>query len=370
MSSHGNDLPGVLVLIKGLGLGGAEQLIAQASAHWDRTRFHYEVAYVLPWKNHLVPVLRDRGVNVTCLGGPRGTAPSTPTRLRRLVRENSIDLVHAHLPAAGVLGRMFAGVPIVYTEHNLAGSYRRPVRWANRWTYALNSAVTTVSDAVADSLGSYPGPPPRVIPNGVAVELDEVDRSAIRAELGVPVDDPLVVHVGNIRPHKGHRNLVAATRHLQALVPDATIISVGGEKHAGDLERIRAEAAEAGVGDRIRFLGRRDDAQRLLAAADVVVNPSDVEGLPVVLLEALALGRPVVATAVGGVPSVIRDRETGLLVQPRDPEALAAAIAEALEDPDEAQRWGKTGAELVAREHGLGAMVSAFEDIYREVLSG
>lgn len=357
----------MLILIKGLGLGGAERVAMGCAQSGDSSSFRYLVAYVLPWKDQLVPDLEDVGVEVHCIGGPRGFDVKTPKRLREVVRHEGVDLIHAHLPTAGVLARLFGGVPVVYTEHNVTSSYRLPTRLLNRWTYSRNHAVAAVSNAVGESVGGYPGPPAQVIPNGVSIKGDSADNH-VRSELGLDADQPLVVHVGNIRPHKGHTNLIRAAAELANLAPDARIVSIGAEKRPGDLERVKRESARFGVSDRITFLGRREDALAFLAAADVVVNPSDFEGLPIVILEALALAKPVVATDVGGVSSIVQHERTGLLVGPDDPSGLAKEIARALTD-DLARDWGKNGALLVAHEHSVSSMARRYEKIYEEVLN-
>lgn len=368
MSTAHADRIRVLILIKGLGLGGAETLIAESARLWDRDRFEYRVIYMLPWKDQLVASLRDHGIVVTSIGWRRPPGLGAARRLRDLHRQWDPHLVHSHLPAAGIMARVaLPGRTHIYTEHNIVDFYRQPTRWLNRVTYSRNQAVIAVSDAVATSIGGYPGPQPRVIPNGVAVTVTADQALRAREELGLPGGTPLVVHVGNIRPHKGHSTLIEATRHLLKEIPEAIVVSVGGEKHRGDLARVRSAAAEAGVEDHLRFLGRRDDARSFLAAGDVVVNPADIEGLPVSVLEAMALHRPVVATAVGGVPSVVHNEVTGLLVPPSDPESLAAALVRALSSPA-APRWGEAAARLVNREFGLDRMVSAYEDLYRDVL--
>ncbi|MGH8999824.1 MAG: glycosyltransferase, partial [Acidimicrobiia bacterium] len=330
MSSEPADRRRVLVLIKGLGIGGAERLISDGAEHWDRQTFDYRVAYVLPWKDQLVAPLRQIGIQVDCLGSKRGMGPSALRNLRSLARSWRPDVIHAHLPSAGILARLSGGAPVVYTEHNIAGSYRQPTRTLNRLSYGRNAAVIAVSEAVADSLKGYPGPGPKVIPNGITFEVTPDAVQAVREELGMRPSQKLVVHVGNIRPHKGHENLIAATARIVAKDPDVLVVSVGAEKHVGDLARVRDSAAAAGVGDHIRFLGRREEARAFLAAADVVANPADFEGLPLAVLEALSLSKPVVATAVGGVPTVVVDRVTGLLVPPGDPVTLAEGILEAL----------------------------------------
>ena len=360
--------PVILVAVKGLGIGGAEKLIVESARLWDRERFDYRVAYALPWKDQLVAPLLDLGVPVECIGTKRGMTPASWWRLRRAAA--GADLVHAHLPAMGAVARVFAGRPVVYTEHNVASSYRGPVRLINRLTYLGNEAVTAVSPAVAESVARYPGPTPLVVPNGVSCEVPPGYRRRVLAELGLDEPVALVVHVGNIRPHKGHANLVAAMPALVAARPDVAVVSIGGEKNQGDLARVRRLADQGGVSGSLRFLGRRPDALDFIAAADVFVNPSDFEGLPVAVLEAMALGRPVVATAVGGVPELVDDGDTGCLVPPRDPAALAAAVVRLLDDPDSAHRVGAAAAKEVEARYSLEAMVRRIEAVYDEVLGG
>lgn len=357
----------VLVLIKGLGIGGAERLVVESAERWNRERFSYRVGYLVPWMDPLVPELERLGVEVTCLGGPRGRVGGAAVRLRLLVRRHQIDLIHAHLPSTGVLARLVSPVPVVYTEHNVVDSYRLSSRVANRLTYRRNRSVIAVSEAVADSVASY-GAKVITIPNGVSCQRDEEATAKARAELRLGEKDSLVVHVGNIRPHKGHQTLLAAAAQLLRRRPEVVMVSVGGEQKPGDLERLQAEARAMGIAGRMRFLGRRKDARAFLGAADVVVNPSDFEGLPVALLEAMAQARPVIATAVGGVPSIIREGETGLLVPPADPGRLAVGIERLLDDRELALRVGEHAREVVEREYGVERMVRATEAVYEEVL--
>lgn len=336
---------------------------------WDRERFDYRVAYFLPWKNQLVPEIEAGGIPVTLLGkGRMGLASAG--RLRKLISESGTDLLHVHSPAAAILARFVTRVPIVYTEHNLADSYRQPTRTLNRLTYRRNRVVIAVSEPVAGRLGDFRGPEPIVIENGVSCQVTDSERDQARLYLEIDKRRPLIVHVGNIRPYKGHRTLLAATRRIVDAYPDVLVVSIGGEKHAGDLEKLQSDTSAAGLDDNLRFLGRRDDARSFLAAADVVVNPSDVEGLPVALLEAMALARPIVATAVGGVPDLIDDAETGLLVAPGSPDLLAEAVIRLLDQPDFAASLGERAEGTVTRDYGLEAMVRKVEQVYEGVLNG
>lgn len=359
----------ILVLIKGLGVGGAEKLLAEGAKHWDRDLYHYEVAYVLPWKDQLVGEFQELGIEVHLIGSRKGLRPGVALRLRRLVRERRIDLVHVHSPTLGVLARLVSRAPVVYTEHNMSESYRRPTRLANRLTYRRNTALIAVSGAVAGSVEGWAGPKPLVITNGVSCSISSEETSRARAELGLADETPLVAHVGNIRPGKGHDMLIDSARTLAQRRDDVTWVSIGGEKYPGDLDRVVSRARHEGLEGRLRFMGRRPDALSFVGAADVYVNPSEVEGLPVAVLEALSLARPVVATAVGGVPSVIKDGETGLLIESGDSEGLASGVQRLLEDPGLARRLGEEGRALVEREYSLAAMVSAVEAVYEDVLT-
>lgn len=358
----------VVILIKGLGIGGAERLVSEAVAFWDRDRFDYRVAYLLPWKDQLVAEITGAGVEVDQIGNGR-VGLNTWRELRAYLKRSRPDLVHAHLPSTGILARLTSRAPVIYTEHNVVSSYRQPTRLLNRLTYGRNSRLITVSGAVAESVAGYPGPGPIVVPNGVSVAVSDEDRRAAREELGISDSTVMIIHVGNIRPHKGHSNLIAATAKLKGELDDFVVVSIGGEKHDGDLARIRDEAARAGVGDVFRALGRRENALAFVAASDVMANPSDHEGLPLAILEAMSLGKPVVATAVGGVPSVIEPGVNGLLVPAADPAALAESLRDLAIDGELRSTLGGRAREDALAKHGLEAMIQAVEGIYEDVLA-
>jgi len=370
ISTQRNDLkdrPQVLHLIKGLGLGGAERLIAEGAKCWDRQRFQYSVGYFVPWKDQLVDQLSRSGIEVTLFGNGRGIGIRSALRVRSHLRSAGIDLVHIHSPGIASVVRPVVSIPVVYTEHNVVDSYHPLTRRANEWTYGLNTVVVAVSDAVADSVAHAAGGRPRVIVNGVSCAVTNEETAAVRADLGLD-GTPLVVHVGNIRPGKGHDNLVATARIALASQPDLTFVSIGVEKYPGMLVRLRDASAD--LGDHVRFLGMRSDALAFTASGDVFVNPSEVEGLPVAILEAMDLGTPVVATAAGGVPSIVRDGETGRLVPVNDPEALAAATLETLSDRQSARRMAEAARASVRSQYSLEAMVGAYESVYEEALHG
>ncbi|HSA49103.1 MAG TPA: glycosyltransferase [Yinghuangia sp.] len=379
----------VLWLTKGLGRGGAEQLLVNCARHVDRTRFEVEVAYVLPWKDALVPALREAGVTVHCLGDrsrpaadprhPEAVAPADrtwPLRLRRLVTAREYDIVHTHMPVPAVAARVLASrrVTLVHTEHNLWHRYRTPTRLANAWTYRRNSAVIAVSHAVAGTITPTRLPRPRagfeplrVIHHGPdlgGVVPGAGARERARRLLDLDPDSYTCGVVANFTAKKDHAGLLEAHALLRRTEPGARLVLVG----LGPLEaELRERAARPDLAGSVVFTGSRGDVPELLPAFDVFALGSRQEGLPVALMEAMATGLPVVVTDVGGMPEIVTDGVEGRVVPSGDPAALAAALAQAA-DPARRRAWGKA-ARLRSETFDVAGAQSRIEDVYREVLA-
>jgi glycosyltransferase involved in cell wall biosynthesis len=366
----------ILILIKGLGRGGAEQLLVSAAPHLDRSRFHYEVAYVLPAKDALAAELGRHGLPVSCLGG--GDATAWVRSLRSLVRERRIDLVHAHLPYAAIGARLAltggGGPRLVYTEHNVWQSYRPPTYWANLLTFNRTDHVFTVSDEVRASI-RYPRglrwlrlPPVETLYQGLdgAALEQPPPLDGVREEFGIAPHAPVVGTVANFRHEKGHDHLLHAADIVRRTVPGVRFLLVG----QGPLEeKVRRQAELLRLGDTVVFTGFREDVPRLCAAIDVFALSSLHEGLSIALLEAMALGKPPVVTRVGGLPELVEDHRHGLLVAPADPAALAAAITALLQDPALRDRLGRA-ARRRAAEFDIRSTVRRQEELYGQLLAG
>jgi glycosyltransferase involved in cell wall biosynthesis len=327
----------VLWLIKGLGLGGAEQLLAAHAALADHDRFRYRAAYVVPGKDALVPQLEQTGVEVSRLGVDGGSWLSD---LGRIIRTGRPDVVHVHSPLVAAAARLVVrSIPrrrrprLVYTEHNRWPMYRRPTRLANRLTYRLDDVKLAVSADVVASVPERMRDRVEVLIHGIdteAVGRFLAERDDARAELGVADDEVLVGTVANLRPEKGYPYLLKAAARVLETRDDVCFVSVGtGPK----MEEAVALHSELGLGDRFRFLGLREDARRLMAGFDVFCLASLHEGLPVTVMEAMALGRPTVATRAGGIPEAVRDGLEGLLVEPGQRDQLAAALTRMAAEP-------------------------------------
>jgi len=283
--------------------------------------------------------------------------------LCRVIRQVRPDVVHVSSSKAGILGRLAAWalrVPVrVFTVHGWAfaaaeGRASLVYRWADRLVSPLTSATICVSELErASGLAARTCDAGRtvVIPNAVDV------RGALRASR--QRSRPLLLAVGRLRPPKDFATLVRALALLPADAFELAIVGDGPQR-----EELAALIAQLGLEDRVRLEGERRDVPTLLAEADAFVLSSRSEGLPVSVLEAMAAGLPVVATAVGGVGEAVVDGETGLLVRPADPEALAAALATIVADPALRRRLGAAGRARAEARFDLEGWRSAHVALY------
>ncbi len=380
----------VLVLIKGLGLGGAERLLVDSLPFLDRIQFDYHVGYLLPWKRFLVPELERAGIPVHSLGGSSVKESATPGRtsslagmtrlplaMRHLValqRRERFDVIQADLPIAGILARLlgrWSSVPVVYTEHNLQERYHAVTRWANAATYGWNRRVLAVSGEVAASIGrSGLNDRTRVmtVPNGVPVEQVRAEAArglGVRGELDIPGTHLVVGTVAVFRSQKRLTDWLEVAARVVACRSDVTFLLVGG----GPLEcEIRERVAALGLSHCVRMPGFRPDGRRLMAAMDVFLMTSEFEGLPIALLEAMALGKPIVSTRVGGIPDVVAAGEAGLLASVGAIDELSHCVLQLLNDAKRRALMGTAGAAQVEGEYHVKRRVKAIELLYKEIL--
>jgi len=369
----------VLHVAESAGWAGGEAYLLKLAAALDPARFRLEV--VVPEPGPLVARLGALGVatHEVALAG-RLVSPAALGALVRVLRARAPAIVQSHGARSNVYTRLaarLARVPVVLsTVHNSLFDYevsplrRRLYVAAERWTSGLADRVVAVSDAVArDLVQRYGLPPARVVTvkNGIDADAFAAARppAAVRAELGLgPGARPIGV-AARMTAQKGHAHLLDALPAVLARVPAVVCVLIGD----GPLRaRLEARARALGVAARCRFTGARADVADLVAALEVVVLPSRSEGLPFALLEAMALGKPVVATTVGGCPEVVEDGRTGWLVPPGDAPALAGAVLRLLEDAPAARAMGARGAARVRAEFSLARMVDALQTLYAALL--
>lgn len=362
----------VLWVVKGLGPGGAEHLLVAAARRHDRRELDIECVYVLPWKDHLVGELEAAGVRTHCVSARRRD-PRWPLRLARLVRDGDYDVVHVHSPLPGSVARVAARTlprtirpGLVATEHNRWQTHRLPTRMLNRVTSRWDGVDLAVTDEVRSSMAGPAGRRAVTLRHGIDVERLAAlpgERSAVRAELGIGDREMVIGTVANFRPQKDYPNLLHAARALLDRGIAARVVAVGqGPQDA----EIRSLHESLGLGDRVILTGFRADAARVMGACDAFTLASRWEGLPVAVMEALALGLPIVATDVGGLTEEFTDGVDAVLVPPRDSVALAEAWARVCTDDALRERLADASLER-AREFDVDRTVEELESVYRRV---
>jgi len=369
----------VLHVIATLLPGGTEMALLRLLQHLDRRRYDLRVA-CLRGEPVLAPEFEAAGFPVVAIGARRTVDPVALWRLVRLVRRGRIDLVHTQMDIADYYGtcaaRLGGARGVVTTKQN-ADDFRQRRTWKRfpflvleRLAYEAADATIVVSEGLARFLESAEHLPRRrmvVIGNGVdpAIGNRAPGRSEARAALDVESFSPVIGTVGRLAPQKGQVHLLHAFRSFLADHPGAILVIAGeGPERA----RLEDETRRIGIDDRVRFLGHRGDVPAILAALDLFVLPSLWEGLPQALLEAMALGLPVVAARAVGVEDVVTDGATGLLVPPADPDRLAGAMRRLIGAPDLAARIGAAARRSVVENFSLAAGAMQVEAIYRRVL--
>lgn len=377
----------VLFFLPGFGTGGTERLVADLAAHLDPDRFRVSACSLT---GGLVgEALAGRGCPVYTLGDAvNGRRPrafgklralrARVARLEALIERHGIDILHTH-HLAPLLHASLARRPAgrwrwVHTEQvrpDVDAAYQHWLVRVGRWLLSRPDIVTGASDAVGAYLLDKAGVAAdrvRVIYNGVDVHRfgQPHDGAAKRRELDIPPHAWVIGLVGNLRPQKNHEALLRAFATLLPAVPEAWLVLVGDGERRSALEAISDTLA---IRDRVRFLGSRLDVPELYPVFDIYCLPSHYEGMPLSLFEAMSAGKPIVATRVIGVQEFMADGETGLLVPPDDPTALARALLRLRRDGALGRRLATAGRDYVNAHVRLEVVVDRYSALYEEVLA-
>jgi glycosyltransferase involved in cell wall biosynthesis len=371
----------VVLVVNSVEMGGVEEHVRQiATGLAERDA---RVTVIVPEEEALDPLARAAlaaGASVVRLTLSRGMLrPAGLKRLRRLIqvlRQRRTEVMHLHLVGFGggrwtLIGAILARVPAIVCTIHVAPT--EPQTWKTRLGRALLTPFVdryiAVSQASKNRLVEYLGmPPDRLVAVSNAVELQrfatpvEPGRSAVREQWGIPPDAPVLGVLARLAPQKGLTYLVSALPAILAQYPDTYVLVVGEGYLRPDLE---AQAQELGVESRLLLVGYHANVVDYLRASDMFVLPSLFEGMPLSILEAMGAGLPVIATAVDGTPEVVIDGETGLLVPPADPEALAQAVNRLLDDRQLAARMGQAG-RARADSFSESALLDRVGEVYRQ----
>ena len=351
--------------------GGAERLAAVVAMKLDPARFESVLCASRKTDEPLLDrELEEAGIGVLALGR-RSTLDLLAWRPLVSLLRDGVDVVHAHMFGSNVwgtvLGRL-SGVPVVVAHEHTWSFQGRPLRrfldreLVARWADVFVAVSAEDRRKMIEVEGVDPAKI-RLIPNGIPSPANGAVAD-VRAELGIEPGAPVLGVVCELRAQKALEVLFEAAALLLPEFPSLKVLVAGdGPERA----RLEEAALRLGVADTVLFLGIRRDVPAVLAAVDVAVLSSDYEGSPLSVMEYMAAAKPVVSTRVGGVPELLAEDVHGLLVQPRDPEALAEAVARLLRDPALAKRLGAEGRQRQQREFSLEAMVHRIEDLYEEL---
>ena len=330
-----------------------------------------------------VPLIR-----VPTLTRNPGLGDGTALRhLRRVIRDGGYKIVHTHGSKAGILGRLAAakeGVPVIVHGvhgHSFSPQMSKPARVLFRAVERYTARRTTHFVSVGEDLRTQylaagVGSPERfsIIHSGMelarftdAAMLPAEERTAVRSELGIPTDAVVFANVSRMEPRKGHRFFLDAAARLtwRGETPWFVIVGDGPEEEA-----LRAQARELGIAERVIFTGYRGDVERMFAMADVVVLTSLWEGLPRVLVQAAAVGRPAVSFACDGAREIIDDDTNGWVVPMRDVEAVGDRMQRLVDHPEERRRMGEAARAKVNASWTVESMVEQIDTLYRRLLPG
>lgn len=364
----------VLHVMSACTVGGTEAHALALLGGLDRARYEPWLAYFEERPDEAKPMLTDFqkiGVRTFDLRGSGQLDPRAVLRLVGLLQREGFDLVHAHSLRAELAvvaaARLVRPRPaVIRSVHNTDDYYQRlPAAWLARLSGRLLDGAIAISDAVAEHVVRAGLPSEKV--RRIYYGLDPTPYATVGQATPASPAPPTIGMIARLAPQKGHRVLLESLPTIIEKLPDLRVELVGHE-HLTTIAELQAQASRLGVAERVSFSGFRDDLPALLERWDVMVLPSLWEGFGLVLLEAMAAGRPVVASRVGPIPEIVLHGETGLLVEPGQPGPLAEALLEVLENPRLAARLGAAGRQRVSQHFTLGKMVADTESLYTEVL--
>jgi glycosyltransferase involved in cell wall biosynthesis len=367
----------IVHVVENLAVGGLERVVLSLAA-WQRGRGDAVRIVCLFDEGAMSGEARTAGIDVHAIGKRSGSDLRALRALRSVLRGSAPDVLHshnavAHYHAAAAAFGLGIG-RIVNTRHGMGAPLDSRRERLFRWSLATAEGVVFVSRlglAHFVQAGAVPMGKARVIANGVDVTAiaprDDATRRSLLARLGRPEATRLIGAVGRLNPVKDHSTLLRALQRLrrEGRAVDVVLVGDGVTRDA-----LRAEAATLEIAECVHFLGMRSDVPELLAAFDLLAQPSITEGYSLALVEATAAALPIVATRVGGNPEIVEAGVNGLLVEPRNPDALGAAIATLLDSPELRLRMGEAGRKWALLHGSIEAMGRAYDAVYGVAATG
>jgi len=369
----------VLIFIQGLSFGGPEKLVYDMVKHIIKNQNNIKIIKLeiccYDILGHFAEKLigEKQKINLSLLKRKPGIDLFYPFKLASLIKQKKIDVIHAHNATAWFYvtwASILTGVPIVYTEHDRSFPTPLRLKYFHYFFGKYATAVIAVSKAVKKNLEKYEHiKNVKVIYNGIDPDLFKpasIEEKVLKKkQLGLNKNDFVLGNVGRMDYWKNQRILIEILPDLKKISPQIKLILVGGGEEEGNLKK---SAIKKGAKNDVIFLGQRSEVNQILKAFDIFVFPSLTEGLPLVVIEAMATGLPIVASYVGGIPELVVNGETGFLVSPTSKEEIKEAIIKLLNNPELRKEMGQIARKRFEAHFSLPQMVQKYIEVYEEVV--
>ena len=369
----------VLIFIQGLSFGGPEKLVYDMVKHIIKNQNNIKIIKLeiccYDILGHFAEKLigEKQKINLSLLKRKPGIDLFYPFKLASLIKQKKIDVIHAHNATAwfyGTWASILTRVPIVYTEHDRSFPTPLRLKYFHYFFGKYATAVIAVSKTVKENLEKYEHiKNVKVIYNGIDPDLFKpasIEEKVLKKkQLGLNKNDFVLGNVGRMDYWKNQRILIEILPDLKKISPQIKLILVGGGEEEGNLKK---SAIKKGVKNDVIFLGQRSDVNQILKAFDIFVFPSLTEGLPLVVIEAMATGLPIVASHVGGIPELVVNGETGFLVSPTSKEEIKETIIKLLDNPKLRKEMGQIARKRFETHFSLPQMVQKYIEVYEEAV--
>jgi len=364
----------VIHLVEELTIGGLEKILTTIALNLDKKKYNVSV-WCLKKGGFFANKLAKEGIDVKILHISTSRNPLSIYKLYKLLKSHKFDIIHTHAYSAGTIGRIsafLAGIPVIISHNQNVYDYY------NRYYHFVEWLLSHITDGiicVSDIVKKFTNETQRInanklitIHNGIdsVCSVDEKDTSGLKKELGIPINYSVMGTIAQFSEKKGLGYLIKSASILLEHRKDINFLLVG----KGALkEELKILCVNLKVEKNVIFAGERSDIPEILSLIDIFVLPSIREGLPLAVLEAMDCGKAIIATNVGGIPEVIKDGVSGILVSPKDPEALHSAMNELLDDRGKMEKMGYEGKKICGKNFSSKAMVDRVEELYDKLVN-
>ncbi len=363
----------VIHLVEELTIGGLEKILTTIVLNLNKEKYNVSV-WCLREGGFFANKLVKEGIDVKILHISTSRNPLSIYKLYKLLKSHKFDIIHTHAYSAGTIGRIsafLAGIPVIISHNHSVYDYYNKYYHFVEW---LLSHITDKIICISDVVNRFANKTQRInakklitIHNGIDSEyaVSEKRTSGLRKELGIPVDHSVICTIAHMEEHKGIKYLIESASLLLQSRNDVSFLLVG----EGALkEELKILCADLKIEKNVIFAGERSDIPEILSLTDIFVLPSLREGLGLAILEAMACGKPVIATNVGGIPEIVKDGVSGILVSPKDPEVLHSAMNELLGNREKLRKMGYNGKRVCNESFDSKTMIGKIEDLYDSLM--